>query len=108
MKRQLISPSAREALELLGGSIRAARLRRKWTAAELAERVGVSRPTLASIERGDPTVAIGSVFEAAAIVGVPLFDGELTRRRSAAQLRTELALLPTRARRANTATDDDF
>ena len=93
---------------MLGATIRAARLQRRWTAADLAERVGVSRPTIAKIERGDPSVAIGTVFEAATIIGVPLFDDQVTRQRYATSKRTELALLPARARRPSGTVDDDF
>ena len=40
---------------------------------ELAERVGVTEGTIGRVERGEPTVALGVAFEAAAISGVPLF-----------------------------------
>lgn len=78
------------------------------TVRELAERVGVSAPTIIKVERGDPGVAIGTVFEAATLVGVPLFDEHPDVRRSyAAQKRAELALLPAAAR-ARREVDDDF
>lgn len=67
-----VSRQSREAIELLGRMIRAARLERNMTAMDLAARAGVSRPLLARVESGDPRVGIGSVFEIAAIVGVPL------------------------------------
>ncbi len=37
---------------------------------ELGERVGVSRYTISCLEKGKPNVAIGTVFEAATIVGI--------------------------------------
>lgn len=37
--------------------------------------------TIQKIERGDPTVAIGTVFEAATLLGVPLFHPDAERRR---------------------------
>jgi transcriptional regulator with XRE-family HTH domain len=70
--RKSVSREAKEAIELLGLMIRAARLERNMTAKDLATRAGVSRPLLARVENGDPKVGIGSVFEIAAIVGVPL------------------------------------
>jgi transcriptional regulator with XRE-family HTH domain len=46
-------------LRKLGKDIRAARLRRRIQAAILAERAGISGPTLWKIEKGDPGVSIG-------------------------------------------------
>lgn len=97
-----------EALQVLGSTVRAARLQRRWTAAELAERLGVSRPTVAKIERGDPSVAVGTVFEAAALLDVALFEDDVTRDRYGRSKRTELALLPARARRPKPVFDDNF
>lgn len=47
------------ALEKLGADLRAARLRRRLSAAVVAERARTSRPTLQRIEKGDPNVSIG-------------------------------------------------
>jgi DNA-binding XRE family transcriptional regulator len=44
----------------IGNNIRTARLRRNIPAALLAARAGISRPTLLSIERGDPSSAFRS------------------------------------------------
>ena len=49
-----------DALNRLGRNIRTARLRRKLTRKELAERIGVSRQVLAEIEKGKPTTAIAA------------------------------------------------
>lgn len=81
-----------EALTLFGKLIQLARKQRRMTAAELAERTGISRSTLQRIEKGDPKVEIALVFEAAALVGVPLFDGQLTER--LLRVDDKLALLP--------------
>jgi transcriptional regulator with XRE-family HTH domain len=51
-------------------------MQRRLTAQELAERIGVSRSTLQRIEKGDPKVEIGLMFEAASILGVKLFDAD--------------------------------
>lgn len=93
---------------MLATAIRSGRIRRGMTVRGLAERVGVSAPTIIKVERGDPGVAIGTVVEAASLVGVPLFD-ELPdiRHRYAAQQRAELALLPAAAR-PRRKVDDDF
>ncbi|HWT89720.1 MAG TPA: helix-turn-helix transcriptional regulator [Solirubrobacterales bacterium] len=92
----------------MGAQIRIGRLERRWTAQELAERVGVSLVTLRKIERGDPSVGLGIAFEAATLTGVPLFYEE--RSRLSAELRRagdRLAVLPSRARRPRKI-DDDF
>ncbi|MCD4805479.1 MAG: helix-turn-helix domain-containing protein [Desulfobacterales bacterium] len=44
----------------MGRNIRTARLRRKLSMEELAERVGISRYVLADIEKGKPTTAIAA------------------------------------------------
>lgn len=47
-------------IELLGQYIVIARKRRRETQAQWAERLGVSQPTMARIERGDPSVAMAT------------------------------------------------
>ena len=47
-------------IELLAQNIVIARKRRKETQAQWAQRLGVSQPTMARIERGDPSVAMAS------------------------------------------------
>lgn len=44
----------------MGENLRLARLRRRLTAVQVAERAGISRVTLHHIEQGNPTVAIGA------------------------------------------------
>jgi transcriptional regulator with XRE-family HTH domain len=53
-------PVLQRTLHRLGERIRLARLRRRFSAAVVAERAGISRITLSAIERGDPRVAFGS------------------------------------------------
>ena len=109
MTGPVLSPLTNEALRLLGASIRTYRLRRRWSIIELARRVGVSHPTIIKIERGDPRVSIGTVLEAATLVGVPLFDADAeVRARHGDRLSTELKLLPRAARMPAREADDDF
>ena len=56
----VIMPQTRAILQQMGEQIRLARLRRKLPAGLIAERAGISRTTLVSIEKGSPTVAIGA------------------------------------------------
>lgn len=98
-----------EAAKLLGCAIRVARIERKVTVAELAERAGISRGLVQRIERGDMGCAIGAVFEAAAVVGVRLFD--MDRAAISANVAIDeqkLALLPRAVRRVPMTVDDDF
>jgi transcriptional regulator with XRE-family HTH domain len=101
-------PAAREAARLLGAQIRLARIERRFTQADLAARVGVSKPTLGKIERGEPGVAIGSVLEAAAVVGVPLFSNDAARRAETRRVGELLALLPAQVAPDNRPVRDDF
>ena len=109
MARHLsLSPLTSEALRLLGGSVRLGRRQRRWTVAELAERVGVSEVTMLKVEHGDPGVRLGVAFEAAALVGVPLFDEDPSRRAlEAARVEDRLAVLPQKIRQP-AEIDDDF
>jgi transcriptional regulator with XRE-family HTH domain len=59
-KKLYITPSTAKILAEFGGNIKLARLRRKLSAEQVAERANISRPTLLSIEKGMPGVAIGS------------------------------------------------
>ncbi|BBK30852.1 DNA-binding XRE family transcriptional regulator [Stella humosa] len=94
---------------LLGQLIRRARLERNMTAAELAERAGLSRGLVQRIEKGDPGCAIGAVFETAAIVGVRLFDTDQAGLAATIDTnRTILALMPRSVRAPRIEADDDF
>ncbi|MDZ7663990.1 MAG: helix-turn-helix domain-containing protein [Desulfotignum sp.] len=100
---------SRDAVELIGALIREARTERKLTARELADRAGISRGMLQRIEKGHPKCEIGAVFEAAAIVGIQLFEAD---DRALAQhlrhTREKLALLPKSVRRTSKPVHDEF
>ena len=59
-KTTTIMPNTQSILTQMGEQIRLARLRRHLTAELVAERAGISRVTLSNIEKGSPSVAIGS------------------------------------------------
>ena len=59
-KTTILLPQTQEILNQMGEQIRLARLRRHLTAELVAERAGISRMTLSNIEKGSPSVAIGS------------------------------------------------
>lgn len=77
------------------------------TAAEAAERAGISRTTLSKIESGEMGSEIGLVFEVAAIVGVRLFGTEDPAPISDL-VSGRLALLPRRVHPDKAKVIDDF
>jgi transcriptional regulator with XRE-family HTH domain len=104
------SPYAHEAARLLGAQIRLARRERRWSQDELAQRAGITARTVYKIEHGDLSVGLGAAFEAAALLGVPLFHAERSRLRAdldRTEARSTLLPRPTRSRPSNEV-DDDF
>jgi transcriptional regulator with XRE-family HTH domain len=65
-----ILPRVLRILEALGENIKLARLRRKMSTQELAERAGIGRMTLYKIEKGSPVVAIGNYLQVLFILGL--------------------------------------
>ncbi len=103
------SRHGQEAVAVLGRLIRIARIERKLTVADLAERAGVSRDMIQRIEHGDPRCGIGLVFEAATIVGVPLFETDRGRLSSRlVEQDDRLRLLPKSVRKTMIEVKDDF
>ncbi len=68
-----ITRQAGDAARALGAQVAAARKQRRWSASRLAEQAGINVRTLRKVERGDPTVTLGTAFDVAVLVGVPLF-----------------------------------
>jgi transcriptional regulator with XRE-family HTH domain len=100
---------ARDAAVLLGQLIRRARIEHKMTAEELADRAGVSRGLLRRIENGDLGCTLGAVFEAAAVVGVRLFDTDQAAITSAvASNAAVMTLLPKAVRAPHVGLDENF
>ena len=98
-----------ESLALLGKMIRLGRKQRKMTESELAERLGIARSTLQRMEKGDPKVEIGLMFEAAAIVGVKLFDtDEKGIMALASRTDDRIALLPKHVYKTGKQVKDEF
>lgn len=65
-----ILPKNLKVLNVLGEQIQLARLRRKFSAEQVAERAGISRKTVYNIEQGIPTVAIGSYLQVLFVLGL--------------------------------------
>ena len=77
--------------------------------APLAERLGIARSTLQRLEKGDPKVEIGIMFEAATLVGVKLFDSdEKGIHRLSDRMDDRIAVLPKHVYKTGKKVVDEF
>jgi transcriptional regulator with XRE-family HTH domain len=65
----LFSKTARILTEV-GENIKLARLRRNFTAEQIAERAGITRTTLWNIEKGSPSVNFGAYTQVLFVLGL--------------------------------------
>ncbi|MDR7307282.1 XRE family transcriptional regulator [Rhodoferax saidenbachensis] len=94
-------------IELLAQNIVIARKRRKETQAQWAKRLGVSQPTMARIERGDPSVAMASYVMCIWLINpsAPLADLIAPQQDHAALEREIVRIRPPKAGSANTTAE---
>ncbi|NOQ26441.1 MAG: helix-turn-helix domain-containing protein [Bacteroidales bacterium] len=94
-RKHVLLPKSLRILSELGENIKLARLRRKLSSEQVAERANISRPTLTEIEKGSPTVSIGSYFSVLQVLGLEkdfLFlakDDVLGRKLQDAKIKTQ-------------------
>lgn len=69
-KKIILLPKQVKIMTTLGENIKLARLRRKLTAEQVAERAGISRRTLVSVEKGAPSVAMGNYLQVLFVLGL--------------------------------------
>ena len=69
-RNTILLPRAQKTISVLGENIKLARLRRKFSAEQVAERADISRPTLVSIEKGSPNVTIGAYVKVLSVLGL--------------------------------------
>ncbi|MBN2633570.1 MAG: helix-turn-helix transcriptional regulator [Bacteroidales bacterium] len=69
-RNAILLPRAQKPVSILGENIKLARLRRKFSAEQVAERANISRPTLLSIEKGNPNVSIGAYVKVLVVLGL--------------------------------------
>jgi len=69
-KKIVILPKTARILSELGENIKLARLRRKLSSVQVAERANISRPTVVAIEKGSPSVSIGSYLLVLQVLGM--------------------------------------
>ena len=67
-----VSEPTRLFLREFGERIRNARIACNMSQVELGEKIGVTRYTVGALESGRAKVAVGTVFEAAMAVGLPI------------------------------------
>ena len=66
----LLLPKVEEKLRTVGGQIKLARLRRGWTAQEVAEKAAIGRSTVVHIEKGSPSVSMGMYLAVLNVLGL--------------------------------------
>jgi len=69
-KKMITLPKTTKILIQMGENIKLSRLRRKFSAEQVAERANISRPTLSAIEKGMPTVSIGYYLLVLQVLGL--------------------------------------
>ncbi|MBS2210720.1 helix-turn-helix transcriptional regulator [Carboxylicivirga mesophila] len=93
-KKIVILPKTKRILTEMGENIKLARLRRKLSAEQVAERANISRPTLSAIEKGSPTVSMGAYLMVLQVLGLEkdlgllAKDDELGRKLQDAEIST--------------------
>lgn len=99
-------PAVAGVLSAVGQNVRLARQRRQLSAELVAERAGMTRPTLRAIERGDAAVSIGSLANVLHTLGLVddlstiARDDPFGRKLADAQLETQQRVRAPRRRRS--------
>jgi len=71
MKRKaVLLPKVKRILSEFGENIKLARLRRKLSLVQVAERANMSRTTLSGIEKGSESISIGSYISVLQVLGL--------------------------------------
>lgn len=69
-KKPILLPKIARLLATVGENIKLARLRRKLSAEQVAERAYIGRTTLWAIEKGSPNVAMGFYVQVLFVLGM--------------------------------------
>jgi len=69
-RKNVLMPSSRKILQEFGENIKLARLRRKLSADQIAERANISRVTLWQVEKGSASVAMGIYCQVLFVLGL--------------------------------------
>lgn len=68
--KTILLPKQKRILSELGENIRLARLRRKLSVDQVAERANISRPTLFAIEKGNASTSLGAYLQVLVVLGL--------------------------------------
>ncbi|CAH7136061.1 XRE family transcriptional regulator [Vibrio chagasii] len=100
---------AEVALDYFANLIQTARKEKPMSQEDLANRLNVSRSTVERMLKGDPTVKIGTYFEAAIILGIELFNMDSSRLEIAKRQSKKIeSLLPVRIKSKQVVINNDF
>lgn len=69
-KTAILLPTADRIMKEFGNNMKLARLRRKLNVEQIAERAGISRTTLWLVEKGAPSVAMGTYAQVLFVLGL--------------------------------------
>lgn len=69
-KPVILLPSVQKNLSVLGEDIKLARLRRKLSSQQVAERANLSRTTVWQVEKGSPGVTMGAYVQILFVLGL--------------------------------------
>lgn len=69
-KSVILLPSVQKNLSVLGEDIKLARLRRKLSSQQVAERANLSRSTVWQVEKGSPSVTMGAYVQILFVLGL--------------------------------------
>ncbi len=102
----VLLPSVERSLKLAGENIRLARLRRELSAQMVAERAGISRQTLSSLENGSASVSMAVWIQVLFVLGLEK-DIELVGRDDELGRKLQDLKLPVRRRARKTGGGED-
>lgn len=95
-----LPPRVRRSLTKLGADIALARKKRSLTVVMMAERIGVAKSTYLKLEKGDPTVALGTYAMTFFVLGFGESLGDILDARKDEQgLLLDIERMPQRVRR---------
>jgi len=93
-------------MQAFGLRLKAARLRRGLTTILFAERVGISRDTLNRLEKGDPTIALGTYLRALRVLGLDKDMDAVARDDELGRKLQDLKLLERKPRQPRTVSNE--